>query len=328
MILVLIGRQWAASLEDPLDWVRLELANAFRRNLLVIPVLVDGARFPGESELPPDLVSLATHPLIVDNLSFHQDVDRLVDAIRRSETVPESRVSAAAPRLLMWAGAAALLVVTLTVFAIMALRHPNPPPVTVSDSAMGNIVKAYAEFKSGSYQASIADLTHGLTLTGDPSLREQMYRSRAYTYVLVRDPELAIADYDQVLSLAPSDTNVKEYRDLLESIFKATVPNGYFFICKPVQNASEIPPAPLKVFSRFNGIQGITPVRQRPFVNLRGWGFPIPSNQLRYTHPEDAALAKQIVDALHASNIPVEGPVQMLPAEGRRRYIQFWLAWQ
>src|SRR5271165_5519330 len=54
VVLVVIGNTWATStgqdgrrrLDDPKDWVRLEVAAALRRNVLVVPVLIDGARIP------------------------------------------------------------------------------------------------------------------------------------------------------------------------------------------------------------------------------------------------------------------------------------------
>jgi hypothetical protein len=53
VLLVLIGLRWLAAegaagrrLDDPGDWVRLELEVALRRKVRIIPVLVDGAAMP------------------------------------------------------------------------------------------------------------------------------------------------------------------------------------------------------------------------------------------------------------------------------------------
>jgi hypothetical protein len=46
-------------LTPPEDFVRLEIAAALRRNIAVIPVLVQGAAMPSKEELPPDLQALA-----------------------------------------------------------------------------------------------------------------------------------------------------------------------------------------------------------------------------------------------------------------------------
>ena len=60
-MLVLIGRSWLDAmdddgrrrLEDPRDWVVQEIEAALARDVIVIPVLVDGARMPTPAELPP-----------------------------------------------------------------------------------------------------------------------------------------------------------------------------------------------------------------------------------------------------------------------------------
>jgi hypothetical protein len=66
VLLAVIGPRWLAEegdgrrrLDDPQDWVRLEIESALRRGILIVPVLVDGAAMPSASELPPSLQSLA-----------------------------------------------------------------------------------------------------------------------------------------------------------------------------------------------------------------------------------------------------------------------------
>ena len=66
VLLAVIGPQWLAAegdagrrLDDPRDWVRLEIEAAIKRGVRVIPVLVDGARMPSASDLPPSLQDLA-----------------------------------------------------------------------------------------------------------------------------------------------------------------------------------------------------------------------------------------------------------------------------
>ena len=54
VLLALIGKNWATAvdadghrrLDDPLDFVRLETASALKRDIPVIPVLVQGGRMP------------------------------------------------------------------------------------------------------------------------------------------------------------------------------------------------------------------------------------------------------------------------------------------
>lgn len=66
VVLALIGRRWLEAagpdggrlIDDPADWVRRELAEAFAAGVRVVPVLADGARMPTEDELPVELAAL------------------------------------------------------------------------------------------------------------------------------------------------------------------------------------------------------------------------------------------------------------------------------
>ena len=67
-VLVLIGKRWHGEhdgalgrLDDPTDFVRVEVAAALTSGASVIPVLLDGAPMPGENQLPEALRSLASH---------------------------------------------------------------------------------------------------------------------------------------------------------------------------------------------------------------------------------------------------------------------------
>jgi hypothetical protein len=59
----MIGPEWSVAknsegqsrLEDPTDWIRIELTTALNRHIPVIPVLVGGASLPKTSTLPTDL---------------------------------------------------------------------------------------------------------------------------------------------------------------------------------------------------------------------------------------------------------------------------------
>jgi hypothetical protein len=65
-LLALIGPQWIGCtrsdgtrrLDAPDDWVRNEISTALQRNIPVMPVLLGGASFPGEVDLPEDLRAL------------------------------------------------------------------------------------------------------------------------------------------------------------------------------------------------------------------------------------------------------------------------------
>jgi YVTN family beta-propeller protein len=90
--LVLIGPQWLAAtdesgarrLDDPDDFVRLEVAAALRSDARVIPVLVDGAPMPRSDELPEELRFLARRQGLVFNRAGGSAIRDLMNAIRQA----------------------------------------------------------------------------------------------------------------------------------------------------------------------------------------------------------------------------------------------------
>lgn len=92
-VIVVIGHQWLSStdangsrrLDDPEDLVRQEISVALARDVLVIPVLVQGAVLPGPEDLPPELVGLARHNAFeVSDARWNYDADRLVQALEEA----------------------------------------------------------------------------------------------------------------------------------------------------------------------------------------------------------------------------------------------------
>jgi hypothetical protein len=121
IMLVLIGRNWAQSvnamgrrrLEDPHDFVRLEVETALRRNVRLVPVLVRGAVLPKPEDLPATLQPLLRRQAIVlADTHFRSDVERLIAALEHR------RFSA------RWAGAA---LAALAVFVLGAVLPSHAP---------------------------------------------------------------------------------------------------------------------------------------------------------------------------------------------------------
>ena len=92
VLLAVIGPNWSDGrdgegkrrLDDPNDFVRIEVAAALHRDIPVIPILLDGSKIPKASELPDDLKELAIrNGLDVRHASFHQDMDRLIGALKK-----------------------------------------------------------------------------------------------------------------------------------------------------------------------------------------------------------------------------------------------------
>src|SRR6266545_1762647 len=90
VLIVVIGREWlrlkdAAGrrrLDDPQDFVRLEVAMALERDIRVVPVLVEDAPMPRTEDLPPDLAKLARRNAIeLSDARWTFDADRLIQTI-------------------------------------------------------------------------------------------------------------------------------------------------------------------------------------------------------------------------------------------------------
>jgi hypothetical protein len=81
-LLALIDPRWLDSrddagrrLENPSDWVRLEIRRALVRGIPVIPVLVGGAAIPSKSDLPSDMQGLLEHQAAtVTSRTFRNDM--------------------------------------------------------------------------------------------------------------------------------------------------------------------------------------------------------------------------------------------------------------
>jgi hypothetical protein len=90
VLLALIGREWATMvdergrrrLDDPDDYVVLELRAALERDIRVIPVLVDGAEVPSQNSLPPSLRPLVRRNAVrLDYETFRSDAAWLVQRL-------------------------------------------------------------------------------------------------------------------------------------------------------------------------------------------------------------------------------------------------------
>ncbi|MBV8115075.1 MAG: toll/interleukin-1 receptor domain-containing protein [Silvibacterium sp.] len=167
VFLALLGPQWAnitgsdgkRRLDDPVDFVRLEVASALARNIAVIPVLVHEARMPHPDQLPDNIKDLAYRNSVeISHARWDSDVNLLVDALKQYVTTspatetqpvhaavpvqlpppvstdPSSAPSAAKSRTtLIVAGIAVVLFLGVIAYFI-AGRKPEPGRVATSSS--------------------------------------------------------------------------------------------------------------------------------------------------------------------------------------------------
>lgn len=99
VMLVLIGPAWLNAHDDKGqrrldysdDWVRLEIAEALKRKITVIPVRVNGTALPPRETLPNDIQGLLDHQAIsVTTIGFRNDMAGLARDIR---AIPGARIN-------------------------------------------------------------------------------------------------------------------------------------------------------------------------------------------------------------------------------------------
>jgi hypothetical protein len=109
VLLAVIGDRWLEAvhsrgpkkgqrrLDDPTDFVRIEIESALQRGIPVVPVLVANATMPGEDDLPPGLKQLAYRNAaeVRSGRDFRDHAERLIRGLEWVVT-EQSRKSAAA----------------------------------------------------------------------------------------------------------------------------------------------------------------------------------------------------------------------------------------
>ncbi len=105
-LLAVIGKRWVSSadeqnrrrLDDPNDFVRVEIEAALKRDVPVIPVLVDGAPMPEPGELPESLKKLTRRQAIeISHNRFDSDAERLTEALSQLEGELRERAAGGEP---------------------------------------------------------------------------------------------------------------------------------------------------------------------------------------------------------------------------------------
>src|SRR6478735_1731741 len=115
VVIAIIGPEWTGGkeisnrrIDDPTDFVRLEVASALENGIPIIPVLVNNTPMPDAKNLPPELEGLAfRNGLALDTgIDFHHHADRLIAGIHRVIDPPKEATPPAAPPVLPPAAAA------------------------------------------------------------------------------------------------------------------------------------------------------------------------------------------------------------------------------
>ncbi|TXH67423.1 MAG: toll/interleukin-1 receptor domain-containing protein [Thiothrix sp.] len=105
LMLALIGNDWLTvknaqglrRLDDPADFVRIEIEAALKRSIPVVPVLLEQARMPLEAELPPSLQSLAFRNAaeIRSGRDLNYHIEQLIRGIKTQYAVADGAAAIA-----------------------------------------------------------------------------------------------------------------------------------------------------------------------------------------------------------------------------------------
>jgi hypothetical protein len=153
VFLALIGRQWLEArdasgqrrIDATDDYVRLELAEALARtDLVVVPVLLEGATMPAARDLPEPIRALTyRHAISLRDESWDEDVERLARIIAKADRVEAPPAAAVhdrrSPARRVWIPVAAI---ALVVIALLVWRNggdASPEPPGTADRTTGRV---------------------------------------------------------------------------------------------------------------------------------------------------------------------------------------------
>jgi hypothetical protein len=224
-VLAVIGPHWLSAadgkgqmrLQDPHDYVRIEIASALKRDIPVIPVLVDGATMPAETDLPEDLASLARrHALELRHTRFASDAEAIETALHT--VLPKPKKSRALP-----IAAAAVVGLILIAGAIWWIGKSTPgtqtaettPPSAPVTQPAPAVPPVPSESSSGPLDKNVATPPQEVTPTNPPPplFPNLANTSDDVTRGRVQGVSVALGDsFDRVAAAYPSgrQTTVSE----------------------------------------------------------------------------------------------------------------------
>lgn len=243
VLLAVIGSDWlkasseagARRIDDPHDYVRMEVSSALDRKIPVIPVLVNGAGMPTEKDLPEPLRQLAFQNAIPvrRDPDFQEDMKRLCGDIDQFLNIPFWR-----RHLRPLAAIAAAVVFLLLGIVIFSRPNSHPPSPLVDKLTFINnvtvIVQEYEKYQGrpiaqdlkeqidravataleGNHQKSVKLLEQIAAKAPLPSI----FTNLGVEYAKLNNLEAAKSAFDKAIEKDPNNTAARENRKLVAAI--------------------------------------------------------------------------------------------------------------
>ncbi len=187
VLLAVIGSRWLTvteesgkrRLDNPHDFVRLEIGKALQRGIRVIPVLVAGATLPQAEQLPEDLRPLCDRQAVeIRDAHFHSDAQQLIEVLHKAVhgldfRLETGRLRQFAPAFLSGVG---VMIVVLGILLFQRTRPANHAGAEsvknpVKTAAVAGKWKATVKYDWGDTYNEVFDFeVDGQDLSGTASL--------------------------------------------------------------------------------------------------------------------------------------------------------------
>jgi hypothetical protein len=193
VVLAIVGPGWTGPggdarprLDDPEDYVRVEIEAALKRGIPVIPVLVQGTAMPARNQLPASLSEFAFRNAahVRPDPDFHNDMDRLLGGLREQTHLKDGAGASRAPGQQMAVAPArtlALMLIVLELVQVAVFQLTDADGVRIVSVVVTNAIGA-ALLLVGRTDRNLVRTALGLTAIAAPWLLR-----------LVADPFPAVA---------------------------------------------------------------------------------------------------------------------------------------
>ncbi|MEM9088305.1 MAG: tetratricopeptide repeat protein [Cyanobacteria bacterium P01_F01_bin.53] len=204
ILLAIIGQRWLQvkdadgqrRLNNPADWVRLEIEMALNRNVRVIPILLDGVDMPAIQDLPTSLQPLCYRNAarVRHDPDFRKDIERVIRVIEQHST-EQPEAEQAAKQLFNSA-----LVKSNLGNKRGAIEDFDKAIQLAPGYALAYNGRGIFKYELGDSQGAIVDYNKAIQLKPDDAIT---YYNRGNSKISLGDNQGAIIDYNKAIQLKP-----------------------------------------------------------------------------------------------------------------------------